>query len=63
MNVELISSLARSHRNELLNQASRERAAYDLGRRRSVRRRLAQALCALGDVFYVLGTALIPNAE
>jgi hypothetical protein len=68
VNIESISSIARSRRAELFDVAARRRAerACHPGKARPhapLRIHLARAVLALGDVCYVLGDALIPSAE
>ena len=68
MNIESISSIARSRRAELMEVAAcrrAERATHPPKARPygPLRVSLARAVLALGDVCYLLGDALIPRAE
>lgn len=68
MNIESISSIARSRRAELYDVAARRRAqrCSNAGKARPpalLRIQLARAVLAVGDVCYLLGEALIPSAE
>jgi hypothetical protein len=68
VNIETISSIARSRRVELFEVAATRRAVRSLPDDRArkhgpVRVALARAVLGLGDICYVLGSALIPNAK
>lgn len=64
VNIELISSIARSHSDELLQRASERRARRTSeAARRPLRFHLARAVLAIGDACYVVGGALIPSSE
>jgi hypothetical protein len=68
VNIESISSIARSRRAELHDVAAVRRAvriSHD-GKPRphgALRFHLARAVLAIGDVCYLVGDALIPSAE
>ena len=64
MNIELISSIARSHRDELLRRACERRAhrTYESARK-PLRLHLARAVLALGHACNVVGGALAARAE
>ncbi len=62
MNVELISSIARSHSDEILQRASERHALRTpQANRTPLRLQLARAILALGDACYVIGGKLIPR--
>ncbi len=62
MNVELISSIARSHSDEILQRASERHALRaPQANRTPMRLQLAKAILALGDACYVIGGKLIPR--
>jgi hypothetical protein len=64
VNIELISSIARSHSDEILQRASERRAMRTpQANRTPVRLQLARAILALGDACYVIGGKLIPRPE
>jgi hypothetical protein len=62
VNVELISSIARSHSDEILQRASERHALRaPQANRTPMRLQLAKAILALGDACYVIGGKLIPR--
>jgi hypothetical protein len=64
MNIDLISSIARCHRDDVLRRAAHERRGRkNRGERRSLRGGLAIAARNLGNAFLNLGDALAERAR
>ena len=64
MNVELISSLARSRRDEVQQFVKAERVLRSSRSARApLRMQVARVVIALGDACYAVGGALIPRAN
>jgi hypothetical protein len=64
MNIDLISSIARCHREDVLRRAALERKARrPRGGRSSLRRGLARAARSVGNIFLNLGDALAEKAR
>ena len=65
MNVDIISSMARCHREQLLREAALVRVARGDDRRRAqpLRRRIGRAVCAVGKACLLLGDALAGSAN
>jgi len=64
VNIDLISSIARCHREDLLRRAALVRKARKpRGKRSSLRHKLAKAARSVGAIFLNLGDALAGNAR
>jgi len=64
MNIELISSIARCHREDILRRAALARKARkSRGGQSSLRRALAKAARGMGNVFLNLGDVLAENVR